>query len=135
MSILRKYNKTQNDKDEVLQFTELYANVHSAWGRGVLEYARELIESLPDDWEYSNANLLEKELLNGAQDWKAYSWGGCSLIYNKDICERTATPSEQKRTHNGQRKPNSREDWLDCQARALFQAFILIRRTCESLTD
>lgn len=135
MTILRKYNKTQNDKDKVLQFIEYNANTRSAWGRGVLVYAQDLMEGLPDDWEYSNPNLLEKELLNGATDWKGYSWGGCSLIYDKDICKRLTTPSEQKKTHNGERKPNKNESWLDCQTRALYQAFCLIRLTCVDLAD
>lgn len=136
MTILKKYNATQSDKNEVLQHLEYNARgLRSAWGRGVLEYARDLIESLPDDWEYSNANLLEKELLNGADDWKAYSWGGCSFCYDCDICERLATPSEQKRKRGGELAPNSRESWLDCQARALFQAFLLVRRTCARLVN
>lgn len=133
MTILKKYNPTQSDKAQVLQHIEYNASTRSAWGRGVLEYARDLVESLPDDWEYSNANLLEKELLNGASSWNEYSWGGCALIYDADICERLASPSEQKRKKGGELAPNSRESWLDCQARALFQAFILIRRTCAGL--
>lgn len=135
MTILKKYNKTQNDKNEVLQFIEYNANTRSAWGRGVLAYAQDLMKNLPNDWEYSSASLLEKELLNGASNWEEYSRGGCSLIYNQDICERLSTPSEQKKTLNGERKPNKCEDWLDCQARALYQAFCLIRSTCVDLAD
>ena len=65
---------------------------------------------------------LKTELLNGAQDWEQYSWGGCSLIDDSEIAERLCTPSELKTTRNGERKPNRREEWLDVQARALFQA-------------
>ena len=54
-----------------------------------------------------------------ADDWSAYSWGGCSLIYNGDIAARLCCPSELARTRNGDRRPNSREEWLDTQARAL----------------
>lgn len=102
----------------------------SAWNRGVNEYALELMEELAESiergWitedEICNTTLIKKALLNGASDWKEYSWGGCSLIYDGDIAERLCTPSELKKTRNGERKPNSREEWLDTQARALSQA-------------
>ena len=61
-------------------------------------------------------------LLNGARDWREYSYGGCALIYDGDIAARVCTPSELRRTHGGQRDPNPRETWLDVQARALCQA-------------
>ena len=56
---------------------------------------------------------------------KAYAAGYtyASIIYDSDIAERLCTPSELKKTRNGERKPNSREEWLDVQARALRQAF------------
>lgn len=102
----------------------------SAWDKGVTAYALELVEQLAEsaDGGYLDAadltapRMLRKALLNGADDWSAYSWGGCSLIYNSDIAERLCCPSELKRTRNGERRPNSREEWLDTQARALHQA-------------
>lgn len=105
-------------------------STRSAWNRGVNEYAGELLDSLeeaieggyfdPDD--LAAPKLVTRALLNGAQDWDQYSWGGCSLIYNRDIAARLCTPSELKRTHNGERRPNAQEEWLDTQARALRQA-------------
>lgn len=88
----------------------------SAWNKGVTEYALELLEGLETE------EVTTEALLNGAGDWLQYSWGGSSLIYDCDIAERTCTPSELKKTRNGERRPNSREEWLDVQARALFQA-------------
>lgn len=44
------------------------------------------------------------------------------LIYDGDIAERLCTPSEYKRKRGGDFQPNSRETWLDVQARALYQA-------------
>lgn len=98
----------------------------SAWDKGVTEYATELAESL-DNWDKQPESVAElrEMMLNGAGDWKAYSWGGLSLIYNQDIAERLCSPSELKRVTNksGLRDyPNSREHWLDVQARALYQA-------------
>lgn len=102
----------------------------SAWARGVREYAYELLDNLADGarggWrsvdDLTAPKLIDRALLNGADDWSAYSWGGCSLIYNGDIAERLCCPSELKRTRGGDWRPNSREEWLDVQARALYQA-------------
>ena len=100
----------------------------SAWGRGVHAYAVELVESLDDSADLSNETLLRKALLNGADDWRQYSDGGCSLVYDADIAERLCSPSELKRCKGGERQPNSRENWIECQARALSQASALVRR-------
>lgn len=102
----------------------------SAWDKGVKLYALELIkkleESIDDGYFYeddlSAPRVLLRGLLNGAEDWNEYSWGGCSLIYDGQIAERLCTPSEFVRTRGGERRPNSREEWLDVQARALNQA-------------
>lgn len=103
-------------------------NRRSAWDRAVKVYALELLEDLPKNVEYGSKESLKADLLNGARDWRQYSWGGCSLIYNEEIAERCCTPSEFKKTRGGERRPNSREEWLDVQARALTQAYYLILR-------
>lgn len=108
-------------KENLLEVIE-NTKERSAWARGVNEYAYELIEALeveeiPAGWED-----LENALLNGAKNWTEYSFGGSSLIYDADIAERLCTPSELKKVKGGERRPNSREEWLDVQARALNQA-------------
>jgi hypothetical protein len=100
----------------------------SAWDKSVKLYAYELIENMDDSHEFYASPADKKDLLNGASDWNPYSWGGCSLIYDGDIAERTCSPSELKKTKNGERKPNSNEEWLDVQARALSQAANMIVR-------
>jgi len=100
----------------------------SAWSRGVHTYAVELVESLDDSADLSNETLLRKALLNGAGDWQQYSEGGCALVYDADIAERLCSPSGLKRCKGGERNPNSRENWIECQARALRQAASLVRR-------
>ena len=40
----------------------------SAWSRAVRLYATELIESIDDSADLSNETLLNKELLNGADE-------------------------------------------------------------------
>lgn len=112
----------------------------SAWARGVREYAVKLVDdfiannSLTEELLafniFSNPDSydLEKELLNGCKDWKQYSRYGCGLVYNHKIAKRLCAPWELKKTRNGERNPNQHEDWLDCEARALFQAWMLIKR-------
>lgn len=108
-------------------------NDRSAWNKGVTGYAVELLEGL-ERKEFINERELKQALLNGADSWEAYSWGGCSEIYNEDIAARLCTPSELKKTRNGERRPNSREEWLDTQARALYQAErLIIAASCGEL--
>ncbi len=100
----------------------------SAWRKGVKVYAVELIEEMKEDQAFYGSPADMKDLLNGADSWHQYSWGGSSLIYNCDIAERTCSPSELKRTKGGDNAPNRSEEWLDVQARALYQAARMIRR-------
>ena len=124
-------NKTIKAAEEIINARKC----RSAWDRGVKEYAVELLEELDNaisgGWFYEEdlaaVKLVDRALLNGADSWKEYSWGGCSFIYDRDIAERLCNPSELKRTRNGERRPNSREEWLDTQARALFQAALIVR--------
>lgn len=103
----------------------------SAWENGVYEYAFDMLDNLDSDilgYFPTSPKSIESVLLNGASNWSAYSWGGCAYIYDSDIAEMLCTPSELRKTRNGERRPNSREDWLDVQARALFQACSKIKR-------
>ena len=100
-----------------------HLNPRSAWNHGVMRYALELINSIEVGEE-----ITEKCLLNGAENWHQYSEGGCALIYDFDICHRLCTPSEIKKTKDGERRPNKRENWIDVQARALYQAAQLIMK-------
>ncbi len=124
------------------------SKARSAWDRGVKVYALELLEKLQEDieWGYFDAEdlnspkLVERAMLNGAKDWYEYSWGGCALIYNEDIAKRLCTPYELEMcgfgevgyrpgvTRRARRNPNKREEWLDTQGRALWQACMWI--TC-----
>ena len=106
----------------------------SAWVRGVKAYALELLDNLVELTadQLADPAAVRAALLNGAQDWQEYSDGGCSLIYDPDIAARVCTPYELKRTRNGEHYPNSREIWLDVQARALSQAARLV---CEAVGE
>lgn len=96
----------------------------SAWDKGITVYALELVEELKERAAYEGRNPepgaeCKAWLLNGAQDWEQYSYGGSALIYDGDIATRLCCPSELKKNRDGERNPNSRETWLDVQARAL----------------
>lgn len=136
-----KENLTRVDFEAARQHIE-EEKARSAWDRGLKVYAMELLEELeenvtggyvaPDaltDWR-----TLRGAMLNGAESWERYSWGGCSLVYDADIAERLCTPSELKRTRGGERRPNSQEDWLDVQARALRQAAWCVGRAIKAAT-
>ena len=96
----------------------------SAWQKGVDQYAKELKRDFREN--YGRQKMTEEKLLNGAENWKEYSWGGNSLIFNNDISERLSSPSVHKK-HLGKMGQvgswaNMNEQWLDTQARALSQA-------------
>ena len=125
----------------------------SRWDRAVIEDAEEMIseaiENLKDTPEEAPRDLtaLTAELLNVSvrtlRDWgrdngnggikdlykcaHESSWGGSHLCYDSDIARHYCTPSELKRTRDGERRPNAREEWLDVQARAIYQALSKIR--------
>lgn len=118
---------TENIKKSLKR--ELSRKRISAWDKGVIQYAFELLNDIDDNQRYDkkiNLNTvtdIKKVLLNGASNWTEYSYGGCSLIYDYDIAKRLCTPSEFKKKKEGELCPNSYETWLDVQARALSQAF------------
>ena len=125
----------------------------SHWDRAVIEDAEEMlqeaIDNLRDNPEEAPRDLtaLTAELLNVSirtlRDWgrdngnggikdlykcaHESSWGGSHLCYDYDIARHYCTPSELRRTRDGARRPNAREDWLDVQARAIYQALSKIR--------
>ena len=135
-----KEAKKENTLDQVTAELEARKD-RSAWDKGVTEYALELVEQLGeqidggyfDELDLTESKKVRAALLKGAANWSQYSWGGCSLIYDGDIAERLCCPSELKKTRNGERRPNSQEEWLDVQARALYQAANRICRHIRTL--
>lgn len=104
-------------------------NPRGVWANAVRDDALRLLRGIElDETDLSNGRNLEKALLSGAENWNQYSWGGCALCYNKDIALHYCTPSELKKTDYGNRRPNNKEQWLDVQARALYQACELIKQ-------
>lgn len=100
----------------------------SAWDKAVREDAVYLLDDIHGDYDFVGSPCDHKKLLNGAENWKEYSYGGCALCYNYDIAKHYCSPSEFKKTREGMREPTSHETWFDVQARALHQAENLINR-------
>lgn len=106
----------------------------SAWARGVEFYADYLLNSFEESLACDTERpLTEKTLLNGAGSWSEYAWNGCGLIYDSSIANTLCNPTELKRTKNGLLRPNKHENWLDVEARALYQASKLILDIYEKL--
>lgn len=107
-------------------------SARSAWDRGVKGYAVEMFDDYVDRLHIADdsvriGKVAETDLLNGAQNWEQYSYGGCAEVYDGDICERLCTESQKKKTRDGER-PLMGEDWLTVQARALRQAARIVIR-------
>lgn len=125
--------KQQNTRIEAMRAYIAALPVRSAWGRGVKAYAADLLNELPEHMKYDpdaldNETMLEKAMLNGADDWTQYSSGGCAFICDSDIAERLCSPSELRRKDGGRLAPNGRETWIDVQARALYSAARIVCR-------
>lgn len=132
-----KKNQTNNPTNWKNEVNEIRARLEavktrSCWDRGVKGFALNLLRSYIDICEYCDNNgrpipeLNEATLLNGAADWREYCEGGCALIYDADIACELCTPSELKKTDNGNKAPNTRETWMNVQARAYSQAYIML---------
>lgn len=142
----------EEQEAETMNANELFARIReevearttrSAWSHGVEAYALDLVDELEEATEGGYFDLSDLEapeqvnraMLNGARDWNQYSWGGSSLCYDGQIAERLCTPSELKKTRNGERRPNRNEEWLDVQARALFQASNRVKKAIRAALE
>lgn len=106
----------------------------SAWDKGIYDYAFDILEPLGDELE----NVKADTLMNGANTWTDYSYGGCALICDDDIAKRMCSPSEYKKYLNA--SPNSKlsdsDYWLgNVQTRALFQAMLKICSAYASIIE
>lgn len=79
---------------------ETYKNIEaefkprSKWDHGVKDTALALLDSLdmPETVLPDHFGSRRALLLNGADNWREYSYGGCALVYNVDIAARFFTP-------------------------------------------
>lgn len=117
-------------KDNVLA-----TSCRSTWRKAIKEDAIEMLYNAivwqGEDYVPCNSVELKKIILNGAENWKGYSYGGSALVYDYDIALHYCTPSGFKACHEGEWNPNKMETWLDVQARALYQAWKLIEKAAK----
>lgn len=133
-------NNSTNWKNEVNEIRERLEAVktRSYWERGVKLYALDILDDYSKMLDYAKETggytprFIETALLLGAENWMAYSEGGCSLVYSADIAKRLCSPSEMKRktSRSGMILPPNRiETWIQVQGRALDQAWRLLQDT------
>lgn len=118
----------------LLGIDEQRESSRSHWDKGVCDYAEMLLNNILNDYDEETIRKAHSAddficlALTGADDWKDFVYSGCLDIYNEDIARTLCSPSELKKTDFGRKNPNSRETWLDVEARALRQAERRIRR-------
>lgn len=122
-----------------------------AWDKGLREYAVWYIlnpialdgdDTQRQDW---NVSSLRELILNGAKDyqnphseyraWVRYSEGGCAIISNYEIARVLCSPSVFKKVEKSIENGTSDTNWVEIQARALYQAAQLIYETFNQMTD
>lgn len=117
----------------------------SAWNKGVKNYAVDLIDGLPDAYCLICANqseleecikILKKLLLNGAENWRQYSYGGFAYIYDEEIAEALCNHSEFRKT-KGRKAAKQLRDLVRCPSSSLVTGcvidYISNKRCCLSI--
>lgn len=95
----------------------------NAQERGIYHYASDLVERIAEpDVTFNDHYPVEKDLLNGASSWYSYTWGGCGLVNNEDICRMFFSPSQQKAKKYGALPPHKGGNWLDFEAQMAMAA-------------
>lgn len=139
---VRTMTRTEQIINKVNEILEARKD-RSTWDKAVtmdaLDLFDQVVDGITEGWidadVIGNRTRMEAAMLNGANDWKHYSWSGCGLCYNGQIAKHYCTPSEYKRTHGGMYKPNKSEEWLDVQARALWQAARRVHEAIDKALD
>lgn len=135
----KKYTKSEIE-GMIKNLKEKEKKARSKWGKAVLQDAQWLLENVIEGYD-EPYELSEKLVLNGAENWNQFSWGGSGLIYDAEIAEHYSTPSELKKVGFNkenmyvEKQPNANEEWLDVQARALRQAWWAIRDEMNGTTE
>ena len=91
--------QTINRKDFYNYTCTISTPCRSQWSKGIEFYSHFLAEKLNDNYLPENIEVEDifKILLNGAENWHQFAWGGCGQVYNEDIANTLLTPSQRKR--------------------------------------
>jgi hypothetical protein len=136
---MKKYTKSEIE-GMIKSLEAKEKKARSKWGKAVLQDAQWLLENVIEGYD-EPYELSEKLVLNGASDWKQFSWGGSGIIPDAEIAEHYCTPSELKKVGFNKKnmyveeQTNANEEWLDVQARALRQAWWAIRDEMKGTTE
>lgn len=115
-------------QDLIKKIDQWYPRPRSAWAKGVKELMLMLVHDAENtDIEFDDLINISNRPQDLYECAEKLSYGGMLLIYDCEIAELLCTPSELKRNKGGQLQPNSRENWLDVQARACYQALRKLR--------
>lgn len=126
--------------NQILTSLKQMKQPRSAWNRAVLKDAIAILDDLiydGKDCEVKSAKQLETLMLCGAENWKRYSEGchGVAVPSNVEIAEHYCNNSELKMTKGGLKRPNSRETWIEVQARGLKQSYFLCKEIYYKLME
>lgn len=126
--------------NQILSSLKQMKQPRSAWNRAVLKDAIAIIDDLiydGKDCEVKSAKHLESLMLCGAENWKRYSEGchGVAVPSDVQIAEHYCNNSELKMTKGGLKRPNSRETWIEVQARGLQQSYFLCKEIYYKLPE
>ena len=91
--------QTINRKDFYNYTCTISTPCRSQWQKGIEFYAHFLAEKFNDNYLPENIEVEDifKILLNSAENWHQFAWGGCGQVYNEDIANTLLTPSQRKR--------------------------------------
>ena len=94
------------------------------WSRGVASLIRDYGEDVlgEHDGEIISVRDFYKLWNCGNDSLRDAVYGGCFDIWNYDIAKRLCTPSGLKKSNEGMRNPNKREEWIDVELIAVQQA-------------
>lgn len=108
----------------VAEAEKLGKSERSYWSRGVASLIRDYGEDVlkEHDGEIISAKDFYKLWNCGNDSLRDAVYSGSFDIWNYDIAKRLCTPSELKKSKEGMRNPNKRENWLDVETRAMYQA-------------
>ena len=108
----------------VAEAEKLIKSERSCWSRGVASLIRDYGEDVlgEHDGEIISARGFYKLWHRGNDSLRDAVYAGSFDIWNYDIAKRLCTPSELKKSNEGVRNPNKRENWFDVETRAIYEA-------------
>lgn len=111
-------------KKLVAEAEKMSRTERSYWNRGVASLIRDYGDEVlgEHDGEIISARDFYKLWNCGAETLRDAVYDGSFDIWKYDIAKRLCTPSKFKKSNEGMRRPNKRQDWIDVELIAVQQA-------------